>query len=63
MTPKELAEFDQGAKAMGDTFPPMLFNFYHNCVKEGFTVVQAFEMTKTFLFGLFAAGRQSGEPK
>lgn len=48
--PKEVAALDQAAKLLQESFPPMLWGFYNNCVEEGFTKPEAFELTKVWLF-------------
>jgi len=49
LDPKLQAEMDQAAEAAGEMFPPMLRKFFLGLMKEGFTEIQALELTKTFL--------------
>lgn len=45
LNPQKIAELDQSAKLIGETFPPMLWTFYKGCVQQGFNEIQAMMLT------------------
>ncbi len=57
MLPKDLAGFDQAIKLMSDSFPPLWWNMFNNCKKEGFTEPQAMELVKTFITSFFGVAK------
>ena len=48
MSPKEQSDLDQSHTYFTEQYPVSLFRFYSNCVKEGFSVEQAFKLTRTW---------------
>ncbi len=52
LDPKKQAEFEQGAAAMAETFPPMLYGLYRGFIKEGFTEQRAYSLTESYFVAL-----------
>ena len=53
MSEKDAAGFDQAMAAIAETQPPMLWRFYQNLLREGFSEPQAFTLTAKLLTSLF----------
>ena len=49
MRPKEIAEFDQAAKAFVDMIVPLLWGLYGGCLKQGFSAEAALRLTVAYL--------------
>ncbi len=58
MKPIDIAELDQVTKLMGESFPPLWWNMFSNCKKEGFTEPQAMELVKTFITSFFGVTKE-----
>lgn len=52
---KHQAELDQSRKALTENLPPMIRGLYDGLLKEGFSEIQAMELTKMFVAGMAGA--------
>ncbi len=48
-TPKDIADLDQAAAALGEHIPPLWRSIFNGCVRSGFTEDQAMDLTKTYV--------------
>lgn len=46
---KKAAEADQALTALSEMLPPLWYQLYNNCCKEGFTEQQAFTAVLTYI--------------
>ncbi len=52
LSPKDIADFDQSAKLIVDSFPSVWWGLYSNLLKEGFDSVQALDLLKTYILSV-----------
>ena len=46
MTPKQIHDIEQSSQDIAEQFVPVLHTFYCGCINTGFTIDQAFDLTK-----------------
>lgn len=57
--PKIQAEFDQGAKTLGDNIPPLMWALHSGFVNQGFQEADALELCKTYLRAVLENSRNA----
>lgn len=57
MDDDQLAHLDQNFALLCDSWPPALWRFYKNCIKEGFPEERAFVLTNNFLVSTLSGSR------
>ncbi len=49
LDPKTISDAEQASAMLAEVIPTILWGFYSNCVKEGFTRRQSFTLTRDLL--------------
>ena len=57
LDPRDIHQIDQAMGELVTYFIPILFDFYSNCIKTGFSEDQAFKLTTMFANALFSASK------
>lgn len=53
LDPKQIHEMEQASAAMAESLPPLWWQLYESCKKQGFNDQQSLELVKEFMRGMF----------